>query len=1700
MKKTLKALSLLMVWVILASFIPSFPVSVAQPVMAAEAEAPANDFTWLGTTITKYIGTATTVVIPSNATSIGTGAFSSCSSLTSITIPSSVTSIGDTAFEYCTSLTSIIIPSSVTSIGYAAFEGCSGLTSITIPASVTSIGSMAFSVCHSLTSVTILSSVTSIGSGAFYDTPWLTNNHDDFVIVGNVLIRYQGSQTSITIPSNVTSIGGGAFQTCTNLTTISIPNSVTSIGAMAFADSSITSITIPSSVTSIADATFEGCSKLTSVTIPASVTSIGYSAFAGCSSLTSITIPSSVTSIADGAFGAGTSYQLSGSLASINVDSANTHYASQNGILYNKNLTTLVRCPVGKSGTVTIPGTVTSIADSAFDSCSSLTSVTIPNSVTSIGSGAFASCSNLATISIPSSVTSIGGGAFSGTPWLTSCVGDFVIVGSHVLIGYKGPNAKSNTTITIPDGVTSIGSYAFAYYTYLTGITIPSSVTSIGSYAFYDCSSLTHIDIPAGVTTIAAGTFSGCSKLSVVDIPNTVTSIGNNAFDSCSVLEITIPDGVTSIGNDAFVGCYQFGPQIPSSVTSIGSEAFKGCGGYSNITIPSGIKSIADSAFSGCSGLHSVTIPNSVTSIGDYAFSGCAIGTVTIPASVTHIGSYAFQNCSLGTVALPFSVTSLGAAVFNGSNIVVQGKTQEEANTLLANASVNCTISVSVTTDDDFIWNGNTIINYHGASFELIPSRCTRIANSAFSTYGLTSIVIPASVTSIEENAFLGCSSLTSIFIQGKTQTQAEVFLAQAGVPSGCLIIGASITANSANQSIAAAKALLPSTFVATYGTDTNLLTMLNGIAGMAATGTTLTLVSSNANVANDGTITYTSSAVTGNVVVHIYMTNGTEATMTIAVTTPAHTATAADLANQSIAAAKALIPSTFTATEGTDTNLLTMLNGINGMAATGTTLTLATLNANIPNDGTINYALSAVTGNVVVHINKINGTEDTKTIAVNVPAHSSTEPNGNVGLSSSTYSVKESDGNLVFTVNRTGNSNKVSTVDYATSDNTAIAGKNYVAGTGTLTFASGETSKTINIRINDEGLKVNGNTFNLTLSNPVGASLATTSSAVVTIIDTTAGPTVVAPPTLPVEPAGSLQFSSATSSGYEGQNVGVTITRTGGTKGVIGVSWSVAGSSTAVSTTDFSPDTTNTSPLSFADGETSKTLTFAIPADTANSTVRAGKTIILNLSTPTGNASLGSQTSTAITLSDYIPDTKTSKNTVKTLTALNPTIALNPGDLATGLLSATLNNGVSFNLNSADSGITWKSANTKIATVSNGVITAVNFGSTKVTVIYGGKNATFTVNTALQALSGVDSYGTTIPETKSGKTIPPLNLNINATDTILLSATNVNSVQAYVYSGMVWTTSSSKVATVDNNGVITTTATPGTATITGAYGGKKITAKINTSLADFKLSYPITDANFTPSSSAAKPAVLNMKLGGVSKPLVLTTTLATTALKDVAGDSLTKWTTSNSKVASVDKTGIITTTLLPGTASITGTYCGKSAKLTVNTVLTSLIADHLALNLEPGGSPVTVALSVYYADKTFENVASSATWSSPSAKVATVSNGVVTPVGAGTATITAKFGGKTVTIKVNTNLTLRLSDSSVTLTVAATKTPTLTANYSDGTTEDVTAKATWLSSNSSVASVTSAGLITGVNSGSATISATYLGVKSKSITVKVTK
>ena len=401
--------------------------------------------------ITDYNGSTKTVDIPEkingkSVTSIGNCAFRYCTSLKSITIPNSVIEIGSSAFSGCSSLTSITIPNSVTEIGVYAFKGCTSLTSITIPNSVTNIGDSTFWGCSSLTAIYV-----AVDNKNYTSVNGVLFNKDK-----TALICYPAGKTdkSYNITNSVTSIGDYAFNGCSSLTSVTIPNSVTEIGGSAFVGcASLKSITMPNSVTSIGDMAFYKCSSLTSITIPDSVTSIGSSAFSDCSKLRSITIPNSVTSIGAWAFNGCTG------LTAINVAMENQNYVSPDGVLYNKDKTTIICYPAGKKGNnYKIPDGVTEIGSIAFSRCSSLTSVTIPNSVTSIGSGAFNGCTSLTRVTIPNSVTKIGWNAFSGCTSLTS--------------------------ITIPNSVISIDWYAFRGCTSLKSITIPNSVTSIGKNAF----------------------------------------------------------------------------------------------------------------------------------------------------------------------------------------------------------------------------------------------------------------------------------------------------------------------------------------------------------------------------------------------------------------------------------------------------------------------------------------------------------------------------------------------------------------------------------------------------------------------------------------------------------------------------------------------------------------------------------------------------------------------------------------------------------------------------------------------------------------------------------------------------------------------------------------------------------------------------------------------------------------------------------------------------------------------------------------------------------------------------------------------------------------------------------------------------------------------------------------------------------------
>ena len=266
-----------------------------------------------------------------------------------------------------------------------------------------------------------------------------------------------------------------------------------------------------------------------------------------------------------------------------------------------------------------------------------------------------------------------------------------------------------------------------------------ATVTCIGNGAFGWCKSLTGVTIPDSVTSIGGSAFYGCTSLTSVTIPDSVTSIGGSAFGNCkSLTNMTIPDSVTLIGNGAFLGCTSLtSVTIPDSVTSIGEQAFSECTSLTSVTIPDSVTSIGEQAFSECTSLTSVTIPDSVTSIGEQAFSECtSLTSVTIPDSVTSIGDGAFASCT--------SLTGIWVAEGNNDY-------SSDASGVLFNK--------------DKI----TLVQCPGTFREYtIPDSVTSIGEQAFmGCSSLTSVTIPDSVTSIGAWAFRDCTSLTDVYYAG---------------------------------------------------------------------------------------------------------------------------------------------------------------------------------------------------------------------------------------------------------------------------------------------------------------------------------------------------------------------------------------------------------------------------------------------------------------------------------------------------------------------------------------------------------------------------------------------------------------------------------------------------------------------------------------------------------------------------------------------------------------------------------------------------------------------------------------------------------------------------------------------------------------------------------------------------------------------
>jgi hypothetical protein len=676
-------------------------------------------------------GKAGAAVVPDGVTSIGNSSFFGCTFLTSIAFPESVTRIDGWAFYDCTSLTVLAIPSDVTAIGSFAFGWCTSVSTLTIPSGVTSIGDRAFYCCFSLKSIAVMPGSTAYSSreGLLLNADGTTlvvcpAGSTGVVVVPTGVTRIENAAfvscdavSTIAFPATAADIGPEACAGChglsriyfagdaplsvgvdafsgvsgivyytartkgwTNpfhgLTTASVtyetsgfqwallsnggvtitgytgfggdivvPASidglpVTEIGYLAFYNHAVTAARLPSTIVKIADFAFYRC-PLTYANVPASVRSIGKEAFARCSPLTSI-----------------------------DVEVDNPSYSAYGGMLFTKDMGTLLQCPAGKPDAVDLPDTVTEIAPFAFEGCSKITTVHLPATIARIGEGAFSACYELLTITVD-----------SGNEHYSSIDGVLFDRAASTLLQY--PAGKTGEVV-IPASVVTIGTQAFAGCFRLTTVTIPFGVQRIEAGAFFECSHLSTIQLPTSLIAIGAQVFDGCGSLAGITIPQGVVEIGQGAFNWCGSLGYaTIPASVTSMGAYIFHGCTSltlirvdeanpiFAMNDGLLLSKDGTQLYKCPGGRVGIVnVPAGVTSVDGNAFYLCGKVTAITLPSSVTAVGGRAFDGCSqLVSVSLSPSMEIICEGLFNNCvRLTEIVIPKRITEIWEGAFSGCN------------------------------------------------------------------------------------------------------------------------------------------------------------------------------------------------------------------------------------------------------------------------------------------------------------------------------------------------------------------------------------------------------------------------------------------------------------------------------------------------------------------------------------------------------------------------------------------------------------------------------------------------------------------------------------------------------------------------------------------------------------------------------------------------------------------------------------------------------------------------------------------------------------------------------------------------------------------------------------------------------------------------------------------------------------------------
>ncbi|MBQ6020651.1 MAG: leucine-rich repeat protein [Clostridia bacterium] len=450
------------------------------------------------------------LALPDSVAEISAYCFRGCDSLTAFAVPPHVTAIRENVFDGCKNMTKIVIPGGVTTVEVSAFADCDALADVYFLGDTTAAdalkagasvgnGKLTGATWHcitdnilatgtvtdsdvkwtvyasgllevepdgpkteipdnqcpwnawsfAITSMTVASGITSIGNNAFRHLSNLGGTvtlPDTVAHLGKEAFAHCRSLENILLPAALTEIPEGCFLECNSLKTIDIPGGVKSIGELAFRGCySLTSATLHEGLESIGDMAFIACRSLGGILLPEGLKKIGNGAFNMCESFTTVTLPKSLTEIGENVFS-----QANG-LTEILVAEGSENFASENGVLFSADKTTLICYPEGKTGaSYTVPESVKAFAPDAIHHNQNLTEIILPELLGELSYCAIQRCP-IENLVIPDNVLKI-------------------CEGSAADFGLDAENRKTLKTVYLPASLTEVGENAFAYNDNLTAV------------------------------------------------------------------------------------------------------------------------------------------------------------------------------------------------------------------------------------------------------------------------------------------------------------------------------------------------------------------------------------------------------------------------------------------------------------------------------------------------------------------------------------------------------------------------------------------------------------------------------------------------------------------------------------------------------------------------------------------------------------------------------------------------------------------------------------------------------------------------------------------------------------------------------------------------------------------------------------------------------------------------------------------------------------------------------------------------------------------------------------------------------------------------------------------------------------------------------------------------------------------------------